>query len=122
MKLLTKEIAEKLESYPLHSQDGKFSEAVVVAKFFYPAGSWTWYVLEGKKLPNDDYEFFGIVNGFEIEYGYFTLKELKNIVGAFGLRVERDAYFDSCKVCELDDEKIKSFVARLEESNKNTEK
>lgn len=37
--------------------------------------------------------FFGLVVGFEIEMGYFSLSELEATTGPLGLHVERDLYF-----------------------------
>ena len=37
---------------------------------------WDWFVLGGKELPDDDYYLFGLVNGYEKELGFFTLKEI----------------------------------------------
>lgn len=92
MKLLTKEIINKLPS--IGSQDGKDpSEIPVIIKFFTPWTNWTWYVTEGEKR-DDDYLFFGLVNGFESELGYFSLKELESVRGPFGLKIERDMYFE----------------------------
>lgn len=104
MKLLTKAIEKKLEKFPLNSQDGKGVEAKVVCKFFAPVGSWTWYVLEGEKQDDGDWMFFGIVvSDYGSEYGYFGLKELENLNLPFGLKVERDLYFDECTVNDLGD-------------------
>ena len=36
---------------------------------------------------------FGLVSGHEDELGYFSLNELENLKGPFGLKVERDLYF-----------------------------
>lgn len=44
MKLITKEIANRLAKYPIYSQDGKKKDATIVCKFF--LASYTWYVLE----------------------------------------------------------------------------
>ena len=87
MKLLTKEIIKKLP--PLSSQDGKGLETIAQVKFFNPCGNWTWYASEfdGEDL------FFGLVDGFEKELGYFSLKELQSIKGTLGLGIERDLYF-----------------------------
>lgn len=101
MKLMTKEIERKLEKYPLYSQDGKGDDAEIVCKFFNPCGAGTWYVLEGKKLENGDWEFFGIVDLYVREYGYFTLSELQSVRLPFGLTIERDLYFDRRCVREL---------------------
>ncbi len=37
--------------------------------------------------------FFGAVSGAEFELGYFSLSELQDLRGPFGLAVERDLYF-----------------------------
>jgi hypothetical protein len=81
---------------PLHASENT-KDPVIHAKFFDPCGSWTWYVLEfdGEDL------FFGIVDGFEREWGYFSLAELESVRGKLGLGIERDLYFTSCLVSEL---------------------
>ena len=96
MKLLPKEIREKLPA--LYSQDGKGGKAVVYAKYFAPSSSWTWLVLEGEPVLDDsgseiDFQFFGLVDGFEKELGYFNLSELESVTGPMGLPIERDLYF-----------------------------
>lgn len=102
MKLMTKEIEQKLAQYPLYSQESKGDDADIVCKFFNPCGAGTWYVLEGNKLPNGDWEFFGIVDLLEREYGYFMLSELQSYRSPFGLGIERDLYFgDDMKVKDI---------------------
>jgi hypothetical protein len=96
MKLLTKEIAARLPK--LYSQDGKSKEDVkVIVKFFDPTGSWTWYVTEGEQREDGDWEFFGLVSGFEAELGYFTLRDLERAKAGFtglqALPIERDLHF-----------------------------
>lgn len=96
MELLTQEIIAKLPK--LGSQDGKDPHEVkVVAKFFDPTGSWTWYVVEGEQRDDGDWEFFGLVRGFETELGYFTLSELQHakegLTGLHALPIERDLHF-----------------------------
>lgn len=95
MKLITKAIEKKLEKYPLYSQDGKGNDAKIIVKFFNPCGAGTWYVTEGEKLPNGDWEFFGLVDLMCKEYGYFRLSELISIRLPFGLSIERDLYFEN---------------------------
>lgn len=85
MKLLTKEI---LASVPkLFAQDGKGDAAIAYAKFFDPSGSWTWYMTEYDPI-ND--EAFGLVQGFEEELGYFSIRELEKVRNRFGIGIERD--------------------------------
>ena len=98
MKLITKKIENELAKYPLYSQDGKGKEAVAICKFFLQG--FTWYVLEAQKNGND-YEFFGIVDGLEKEYGYFTLSQLQSLRGRWGITVERDMYFKPTKVKDI---------------------
>src|SRR5215210_3732195 len=84
----------------LYSQE-KIStkEKQVYAKFFFPAGNWTWFVTEGE-AEGDDFVFFGFVKGFEEEWGYFTLNELSNIK-VRGLTVERDLHFRPGKFSDV---------------------
>lgn len=98
MKLITKKIEKDLAKYPLYSQDSKGKEAVAICKFFLQG--FTWYVLEAQKNGND-YEFFGIVDGLEKEYGYFTISQLQSLRGRWGLTVERDMYFKPTKVKDI---------------------
>ena len=88
MELLTKEITEGLPKL-YTTEKVPTGEKTCVVKFFQPWGSWTWYAVEfdGKDT------FFGLVDGFELEWGYFSLSELKSVQGPFGLAIERDRYF-----------------------------
>ena len=91
MKLMTKQIEKALLKAPLYFTDGTpLEEKKVICKFFHPITKWRWYVFEGNKLDNGDFEFFGMVHGFDKEMGYFTLSELENLPKRFGLGVERD--------------------------------
>ena len=93
MKLLTKELEKKIP--PLYSQEDN-PDPMVVAKFFFPAGSATWWIIEGEQQ-EDDYLMFGLCMLFtpqEAELGYVSLNELASITGPFGLKVERDMYWE----------------------------
>ena len=72
-------------------------EAIAPVKFFTPDSNWTWYPSEfdGEDL------FFGLVSGFEVELGYFTLQESKEARGLLGVQVERDLYFEPKSLREL---------------------
>ena len=86
MKLLTKKIREDLPK--LYANEGNH-DAKVIVKFFTPDSNWTWYATEFDGVDT----FFGLVDGFEQELGYFSLKELEDIRGPLGLPVERDRHF-----------------------------
>ncbi len=74
---------------PLYSQEDE-SDPVVRVKFFTPWADWTWYGIEFDGTDS----FFGLVDGYERELGYFSLHELESLKGPGGLRVERDLYFE----------------------------
>lgn len=94
MKLLTNELRETIPA--LYSQENE-KDPTVVAKFFTPDSSFTWYVLEfdGEDL------FFGYVEGQFSELGYFSLSELESVRGALGLPVERDRWFVPVKLSKI---------------------
>jgi len=94
MKLMTKGLRRKIP--PLYSTE-KESDPAVQAKFFTPDSSWTWYVLE---FDGND-TFFGLVYGLEVEFGYFSLRELSTVSGPLGLKVERDLHFGPCPLSEV---------------------
>jgi len=96
MKLLTKEIERRFAQ--LGSQEDKGDQATVVCKFFTPDSGWTWWALEYNA---EDREFFGLVQGHEIEFGYFSLEELETVTGPLGLRVERDLHWKERTIGEV---------------------
>ena len=96
MELLTKEIREKL---PKLGETENIKDPMVQVKFFAPWTNWAWYVTE---FDGDDI-FFGLVLGFEKEFGYFSLKELESIKGPMGLGIERDLYFESKPLSKIQD-------------------
>ena len=88
MMLLTQEIKEKaLKQFP----QGSSFEQQVVAKFFDPTGSWSWYLMNLD--PEDESYAWGIVKGLEIEMGSFSMEELREHRGVLGLGIERDLHF-----------------------------
>lgn len=102
MQLMTKEIERKARAqYPL----GASMEQKVVAKFFDPCSQWTWYLMN--QDPEDTDYLWGIVKGFEVEAGSFSLSELQNHKGNFGLGIERDLYFTPAPAKEVLDALMK---------------
>jgi len=99
MKMMTKEIEAKMA--PLYSTENSNGEAMVQVKFFDIAGSWTWYAWEAEKQENGDWLFFGLVDGFEKEMGYFTMSELQSVKWGSAPRIERDMYWTPITVNEL---------------------
>ena len=72
-------------------------DPLVTVKYFFPDFSWTWYGIE---FDGDDL-FFGLVDGFEKELGYFRLSELMANRGKFGMEIERDLYFAPVRLSTL---------------------
>jgi hypothetical protein len=93
MKLLTKAIETKLLATPLYSTE-KTDVVPVLVKFFNPCGSGTWYAVEGSIQEDGDWLFFGLCDIHEKELGNFLLSDLQSVKLPFGLRIERDLYFD----------------------------
>jgi hypothetical protein len=96
MKLMTREIEKRAQGQ--YSQ-GADMDQMVVAKFFDPCGSWTWYLMN--QDPEDQNYLWGIVKGLEIEVGSFALNELTTYKGKLGIGIERDLYFKPMVAKEL---------------------
>ena len=90
MKLLTQEIRKQLPALYTNEND---PDPKAIVKFFTPFADWTWYATEfdGKDT------FFGLVDGFDKELGYFSLAELESM----GHKIERDLYFKPTLLSEL---------------------
>ncbi|MBK8025147.1 MAG: DUF2958 domain-containing protein [Chloroflexi bacterium] len=65
--------------------------AVATVKYFAPDSNWTWYAaaFDGEDI------FYGLVIGYEVEFGSFSLSELSAVGGGLNLPIERDLYFQS---------------------------
>ncbi|MCZ7404702.1 MAG: DUF2958 domain-containing protein [Candidatus Methanoperedens sp.] len=86
MQLLTDELRKKIPA--MGSQEG-LKDPMIVAKFFTPWSSWTWYIIE---FDGED-TFFAYVDGLMPELGYVSLSELEDLVSPSGLRIERDLHW-----------------------------
>jgi len=93
-QLLDQASRDRLPS--LYSTESEVKQLAQV-KFFTPWTDWTWYAVEfdGEDL------FYGLVDGLEVEYGYFSLRELESLRGPAGLRVERDEHFEPRPVRDI---------------------
>jgi hypothetical protein len=107
--LLDDETRQKLP--PLYSQEQIGLDAKAQVKFFTPDSSWSWYASEGSPVDADgyfdtdkekvDFLFFGLVDGLELELGYFSLSELQAARGPLGLPIERDLDFEPTSLRDL---------------------
>ncbi len=95
----------------LYSNEQLGLKALAQVKFFQPDGSWSWFASEGSAVDEDgyydtdkpkvDFLFFGLVIGFEIEFGFFSLSELSQARGSLGLPLEQDLYYQPKTLEEL---------------------
>jgi hypothetical protein len=88
------DVAEELPA--LYSTEYE-KDPLMIVKFFTPDAGWTWYASE---FDGEDI-FFGWVVGLYQELGYFSLAELEQVRGPFGLHVERDIYFLPTRLSEV---------------------
>lgn len=88
MELLPAAVRKSLP--PFGTSEGQGLGALALVHFFTPDSSWDWYACE---FDGDDL-FFGLVSGFEMELGCFSLSELQSVRGELGLPVERDLWFE----------------------------
>lgn len=96
MLLITKEALKRLP--PLYGQEKAGEEAMIHVKLFTPDSSWTWYITEFDPQTG---ECFGLVDGFEKELGYFSLRELMEVRGPRGLYIERDLWWKPRPLSDL---------------------
>lgn len=98
LQLMTQAIREQLPELGANEEAGL--DALARVKYFTPDAGWTWYASEfdGEDL------LFGLVIGFEIELGYFSLRELQEARGPLDLPIERDLYYEPKSLRELQEQ------------------
>ena len=101
----------------LYANEDKGLKANALIHFFSPGSNWDWYASEGSYVDANgfydtdhekvDFLFFGLVSGFEVELGYFSLSELEKLrfpllikegstqktLGVFQYQIERDLHW-----------------------------
>ena len=93
MKLMTKAIQEQAEK---QYDEGSDMEQMVVAKYFDAMGDWKWCLMN---MGEDEDYCWGIVKGFAVEMGSFSMEELKSMPP----RIQRDMYFAPMKAKDVCD-------------------
>lgn len=73
----------------LYANEDQGLKANALIHFFSPGSDWDWYASEGSYVDANgfydtdqekvDFLFFGLVSGFEVELGYFSLSELEKL-------------------------------------------
>ena len=98
MKLLNQELLEKFEKI---GDQSEIENPWVICKFFNPTGAGNWYAISYDPI---DRIFFGYVSIFRDhndELGSFSLEEISEYRGRFGLGIERDLFFKTTKLSEI---------------------
>ncbi len=90
MKLLTPEL---LRRFAKIGRQEEVKDPIVVAKFFNPIGVGTWYATEYDPESRCFFGYVSLFGDWNDEWGSFSLDELENYQGRFGLGIERDRYF-----------------------------
>jgi hypothetical protein len=90
---------QQIQSIPNLYETENQKDPIVYVKLFLPSSNWTWYIIEINKEDNNT--CYGFVDGLEKELGYFTLSELENLKGMFGLKVELDTSFKPTKLSKI---------------------
>ena len=91
MKLLTKQNIAQLKA------NAKAKKPIAYVKLFNPTGKGTWYLSE----LDDNNIAYGLTDLFEKELGYISLDELSDVKLPFGLKIERDLYFNPTPLEEV---------------------
>jgi len=98
MKLLTKKLLKRFEEV---GRQESVKDPLVIAKFFNPTGAGTWYATEYYPETREFFGYVSIFGDYNDEFGYFSLDELENYKGQFGLGIERDLHFGEHKLSEV---------------------
>lgn len=97
-RLMTEGLRKQLPD--LYGQDDAGDNAVVYARYFSLSSMWEWFATE---FDGED-TFYGLVNGFEPEFGYFSLSEMERmrIKELAGIpAIERDITFRKTTIKQI---------------------
>ncbi len=98
MQLLTKDLLQRFEKV---GRQEDIADPIVVAKFFNPTGAGTWYATEYDPASKMFFGYVSIFGDWNDEWGSFSLEELQQYSGSFGIGIERDRYFDEQPISEI---------------------
>jgi hypothetical protein len=88
--LMTKELENRFAT--VGSQE-EAKDPVIIAHFFNPAGAGDWYATEYDPTDRIFFGYVSIFGDWNDEWGSFSLEELQDYTGKFGLGIERDLYW-----------------------------
>ena len=98
-QLMTEKLAETIPALHSNEHVADYDAVLAIAKLFSPYSNWTWYITE---LDPETGQCFGLVEGLEMELGYFDLTELAETTVFGGVpAVERDLYWEPKTLGEI---------------------
>lgn len=98
-ELMTEEIGKTLPSLGATHNVEDGDSVIAKVKLFSPFSDWTWYVTEWEAETG---LCFGLVEGFDTEWGYFGLEELAQTTVFGGVpAIERDLYWEPRTIDEI---------------------
>lgn len=98
MKLMTKALEKRFAQV---GSQAKTKDPLVIAKFFYPAGSATWFAIAFDSKRRLFFGYESLSGDHTDGWGYFSLDELDSFTGKFGLGIERDLYWKEMPASEV---------------------
>jgi len=98
MRLMTKTLEKRFAE--VGSQED-VKDPIIIAKFFNPTGAGTWYATEYDPQQRIFFGYVSIFGDHNDEWGSFSLDELQEYKGRFGLGIERDLYFGEKPASEV---------------------
>lgn len=90
MKLLTNTLIKRFAKV---GSQANAKDPLVIAKFFNPTGAGTWYATEYDPETRIFFGYVSIFGDWNDEWGSFSLTELEEYRGPFGIGIERDLYY-----------------------------
>ncbi len=98
-KLMTKELGAKIPMIGANEDVDDYDDVLAPAKLFSLHTGWRWFITEWNPLTG---LCFGLVEGFEVELGYFDLTELAESTVLRNVpAVERDLYWEPKTIGEI---------------------
>ena len=98
MKLLTKKLEERFAKV---GRQENVKDPLIITKYFNPTGAGTWFATEYYPKERLFFGYVSIFGDWNDEWGYFSMDELENYQGRFGLGIERDLYFKEQRASQV---------------------
>jgi len=105
MKLLTKDLKDKLITNHYDHNDLKLKTNKAIVKLFNPSGVGTWYLSELDPETNIAFGLCFLGDYDNREFGYVSIDELSEVKGFMGLGIERDLHFKPTRFDDLMEQK-----------------